>query len=212
MDGDIMDEKYIELLLKKCIDLEKSKILFICYDIEIENFIKKLVKQARNKGIEEVYLDKLNPTEDRDFLNQHSIEELMESDFFDRNVWDVYAKKKANFLILNTEQPHLMDGIDSQKIAIMTKKRRESRPIYRKMVERCELSWCIAAYPGEKWAKEIFPNSMNSYKQLKDAIYKICMLDNENPIKSWETQLEETETIINCLNKLSLKKIRYQNS
>ena len=49
-----MDEKYIELLLTKCIDIKKSKILFICYDIEIEEFVKNLTIKAKQIGIEEV--------------------------------------------------------------------------------------------------------------------------------------------------------------
>ena len=39
-----MEEKYIELLLEKCID-KQSKILFIHYQKEIDNFIQKLIKK-----------------------------------------------------------------------------------------------------------------------------------------------------------------------
>lgn len=207
-----MDEKYIELLLTKCIDLNKSKILFICYDVEIESFIEKIIKKAKEIGIKEIYLDKMNLEEDCNILKKYTIQELKDSNFFDRSIWDTYAQKYANFLIFDTEQPHVMDNIDPTKIAIMTKQRRESRPIYRKMVEHCELPWCIAAYPGIRWAKEIFPDSSNSYQELKNAIYKVCMINEINPIKSWELQLEKTNKIIKYLNSLSLTKLHYQNS
>ena len=46
-----MEEKYIELLLEKCVDKE-NKILFIHYQKEISPFIQKLIKRAKEKGIE----------------------------------------------------------------------------------------------------------------------------------------------------------------
>lgn len=206
-----MDDKYIDLLLTKCIDLDKSKILFICYDKEIECFIEKIINKAKNIGIEEFYLEKIDMERDKDILNNHTIEELKQNKYFDSSIWDKYASKYANFLIIDTEQPHIMDDVDSEKIAIMTKQKRESRPIYRKMVEHCELPWCIAAYPGEKWAKEIFPDKEDSYECLRNAIYKVCMIDRDDPIKSWDLQLDKTNGVIKYLNSLDLRILHYQN-
>lgn len=207
-----MDNKYVELLLEKCVDYRNSKILFICYDIEVEDFVNIIIKRARGLGIEEFYLDKINIEEDYNILKNNNIEELKRGKYFDKSIWDEYAKKNASFLIIDTEQPHLLDDIESEKIAVMTRQRRESRPIYRKMVEHCILSWCIAAYPGKRWAKEVFPNSKNSYEELRNAIYKICMVDKEDPLKSWDLQLERNERIIKYLNSLSLEKLNYRNS
>lgn len=210
--GDKMDTKYIDLLLTKCTDLNKSKILFICYDTEIEEFVHQIIAKAKNIGFEEIYLDKIDVQKDRDILKKYTLQELQTNNFFDRSIWDHYASKYANFLILDTEQPHIFDDIEPEKIAIMTRQRRESRPVYRKMVEHCELPWCIAAYSGKKWAEEIFPNSKNSYQELRDAIYKICMIDTEDPIKSWEQQLNKNTNVIKYLNSLSLTKLHYLNS
>lgn len=206
-----MDYKYVELLLEKCVDYNNSKILFICYDIELEDFVKIIIDKAKKLGIEEFYFDKINIEEEYNILKNNSIEELQKKKYFDKSIWDVYAKKNASFLIIDTEQPHVLDDIETEKIAIMTRQKRESRPVYRKMVEHCKLSWCIAAYPGEKWAREVFPNSKNSYLELKNAIYKICMIDRDNPIESWDLQLERNERIIKYLNSLDLRMLHYKN-
>lgn len=210
-DGDKMEEKYVELLLEKCVDYHNSKILFICYDKEIEDFIKIIMKKAKELGIEEFYLDKIDIEEEYNILKNNSIEELKKRKYFDKSIWDDYAKKNANFLIIDTEQPHVLDDIETEKIATMTRQKRESRPVYRKMVEHCRLSWCIAAYPGKRWAKEVFPNSPDSYHELKESIYKICMVDKESPLESWDLQLARNEKIIKYLNSLSLEKIHYRN-
>lgn len=206
-----MDDKYIDLLLTKCIDVSVSKILFICYDVEVESFVEKLRMSAIKRGIEEVYLDKIDKEEIHDILKNNTYLELESSNYFDSSNWDVYAKKRANFLIIETEYPGLMDDIESDKIAIMAKQKRDSRPIYRKMVEHCEIPWCIAAYPNKRWAKSLFPDSDDSYNELMNAISKMCMLDTLNPIKSWEDILERNNRIIKYLNGLSLRSLHYQN-
>ena len=207
-----MDYKYAELLLEKCVDYNNSKILFICYDIEVEDFVQIIVEKAKDLGIKEFYFDKIDVEEDYNILKNNSIEELNKLKYFDKSIWDEYAKKNASFLIIDTEQPHVLDDIETEKISIMTRQKRESRPVYRKMVEHCKLSWCIAAYPGKRWAKEVFPNSVNSYLELKNAIFKICMVDREDSLKSWDLQLERNERVIKYLNSLSLEKLNYRNS
>ncbi|MDE6292172.1 MAG: aminopeptidase, partial [Bacilli bacterium] len=51
-----LENKYIELLLKRCLNFRKSKILFINYQTENIEFIKKVEKKAYELGVEEVYL------------------------------------------------------------------------------------------------------------------------------------------------------------
>lgn len=207
-----MEEKYIELLFEQCIDKKKSKILFIHYNIEIDFFVKKLEKYAKENGMEEVYLEGIDPNVTYELLKNKNLDEIRESKYFDRSIWDEYASRQACFLIFETEYPHLMEDIDDEKITYASKLSRESKPLYRKMVEKCELSWCIAAYPGQEWAKELFKNEQNSYQKLEEVIYKICMVDQDNPVSCWESFLKRQQKVIEKLNSLSLKKLHYLNS
>lgn len=206
-----MDDKYIQLLLEKCTRIKKNKILFIYYSIEIDDFVKKLVESAKKMGVEEVYLDSYDIEERRKFLKENSIEEIKNSKYFDKSIWDTYAKKNACFLIIETEYPGIMDDVTSEKISISSRIARETRPLYRKMVEKCELSWCVAAYPGKIWAQNIFKDE-NSYQKLKDAIFRMCMIDDGNPIKEWDAFLNKQRKIQMYLNSLELKKLHYTNS
>ena len=104
-----------------------------------------------------------------------------------------------------------MDDIPAEKLSLSAKRKRESRPIYRKMVERCELSWCIAAYPGKRWAEHLFQGK-DSYEKLKKAIFRMCMVDKDNPIDEWNNHLKRQGKIQEYLNSLKLKKIHYTNS
>jgi len=206
-----MDDKYIELLIEKCTDLNQNKSLFLHYCKEIEEFIGKFIKKVRELGVEDIYLDCYEPEVIHEFLKTSTSSEIETSSYFDCSIWDEYAKKDACFLMFETEYPGLMDDIDPMKIAISSKRKTETKPIYRKKVENCQLSWCIAAYPGKKWAEEVFTGK-DSYNKLKQAIYHICMLDQEDPMKSWDNCLARNEKIMNYLNQLNLKKLHYKNS
>ena len=207
-----MDEKYIELLIKRCTTLNEVPILFISYNKEIQAFIDKLIKYVKSIGINDIYLECEDPYLIHDELINMSYEDIDKSPYFNKQIWDEYAAKKASFLMIETETPHLMDDIDPKKIGYASKLKRITKPLYRKMQERCEVSWCIAAYPGVKWAKDIYGDSDDSYDKLKNAIFNMCMIDREDPIKEWDKLLEKNTKVINKLNSLNLEKLHYTNS
>ena len=173
-----MDEKYINLLIEKCTRLKTNKSLLIHYSKEIESFINILVERVKKEGVTDIYLDSFDIEKEHNFLKTKSIEEIKKDKMFDKSIWDTYAKKNACFLIFETEYPGIMDDIDSGILELSAKLKRESRPLYRKMVEHCQLSWCIASYPGKIWAKNIFKEE-NSYEKLKEAIFRMCMKNKE---------------------------------
>ena len=206
-----MEEKYIDLLLEKCTRLNKSNSLLINYSIEIQEFIDKLVKKVNNLGITDIYLDKFDIEKEHKILKTLTKEEIINEKVFDKSIWDTYAKKNACFLIFETEYPGIMDDVDPELLGLSAKIKRESHPIYRKMVDKCELSWCIAAYPGELWAKNIFKES-NSYELLKEAIFRMCMINKDNPIEEWTNHLNNQGKIQKYLNNLKIKKLHYKNN
>ena len=211
MTREELDNKYIKLLLERCLNFNKSKKLFINYTKEIKDFILKIQDYCKDKNIE-VYLDEDNPEEIKETLEKLSLEEIKECPLFNKSIWDEYAKENASFLMLDTETPGLMDNIDPKKISLAGKLRRETRPIFREKEGRNEIAWCIAAYPGQKWAESIFPNDKDAYDKLYNVIGKMCMLDKDNPIDSWNKYLEESNILIDKLNNLKITKMHYTNS
>ena len=206
----IMEDKYIDLLLNKCVDFS-SGILFVHYNKEISKFIDKLCDKAIEMGMVDIYREEFDPYYNHDILKNSSLNEIENNKYFDSSIWDVYAKKNASFLLIETEYPGLMDDIDPEKIGVSSRIRRNSRPFYRKMVEKCKLNWCIAAYPSKLWADSLFDGE-GSYDKLLNFIYEICMVDRENPIKEWDLHLEKVGKVITKLNDLKIDSLHYSNS
>ena len=206
------DSKYIDLLIENCLNLEGKNAIFIHYSVEVQEFVDKLVERIRNFNIKDIYLDKEDIYVIHDYLSSHDINDIRKSSLFNQSIWDYYAKRNASFLILETEYPGVLDDIAEEKIGACSKARRESRPIYRSMVEKCSIDWCIAAYPGVVWANYVFQGDEYAYDKLRESIFKCMMLDCKNPISSWNNYLSNQGKIIDYLNNLDIDKLHYSNS
>lgn len=203
--------KYIELLLKKCLNFDKSKSLFIDYERINKDFVDELVLYAKGMGITDIYLNECDIEKRRDILNSISIEEIDNHPYFDNSIWDEYAKKDASFLILATEIPGVMDSVDSEKIARAGYIERKTKPLYKKKQLDYVIPWCIAALPNEYWAKDIFKED-NTLDRFWEVLGKICMLDTNDPILSWNKHIQEKNERCKKLNDLKIKLLHYKNS
>lgn len=207
-----MEDKYIDLLLKKCLWFQKDRVLFINYCKENKDFVDKLVVKAKEMGITDIYLDEDDMHEYHDILKNISLEEMDKHPAFDMSVWNEYADRDATFLMVDTEFPGLMADIEPEKIAKATKLRIESRKRYKSKQNVNAISWCIAAVANQEWAEKLFPNDANALQKLESLIYEMCMVNTDDPVKAWEDKMVENTKIMKKLNELKIKTLHYKNS
>lgn len=208
----MIEEKYIELLLKRCLKVDETSSLFINYNKVIKKFVNKLVKYAKKLGINDIYLDERDLNNEHKVLSEINIEDISKHEIFNSKIWDEYAKKGAAFLLLDSDIPSLMDDIESEKIAKASYNRQITKPIYKEKQMNSHIPWCIAAVPNEYWAKDLFPDSKTPVEDFWHVLADICMLNDENPISSWNKQLKKQAENINILNNLKIKKLYFKNS
>lgn len=206
-----LENKYIELLLKRCINFNKSKSLLISYDKVNKNFIEKVVMEATKLGVTDIYTDEEDYKLTYNKLKNQTKEQIINDPYFDKSIWDEYAKKDASFLMFDTEFPNVFNDIDKEKLVVSKNKMRETRKLFREKETSYQISWCIAALPNEIWAKSLFPNDDNAYEKLFKVICEMCMVDKENPIESWNNYIEQVKKQTNKLNDLQITKLTYKN-
>lgn len=207
----IMDDKYITLLLERCLNFNKSKSLLINYDIINKDFADKIKNRALLMGISDIYMDETDIYEERDILSNILLDEIDTHPYFDRTIWDQYAKKYSNFLMIDSEFPGVMDEIDASKIARARYIKRKTCPIYKDYQLKNIVPWCIAAYPNKVWAEYLFPNDKNALDKLTKYIYDMCMINDKNPIDNWNFYLENNKKIVEKLNKYKFRELHYTN-
>ena len=207
-----MKEKYIKLLLERCINFDKSNSLLISGDKINKDFIDEVVLKVKEMGINDIYVDleDINVTHDK--LINSTIEEIEHDSYFDKSIWDEFAKKDATFIMFDTEFPHVMDDVDPKKITKAKEINRKTRPLFRKKESNMQISWCIIALANPIWANDIFKNDKDSYQKLENLIYECCMVNEANPIEAWNNFLEESNALASKLNELNIKKLHYTNS
>lgn len=210
---DELENKYIELLLKKCLNFEKSKSLLIHIDLqEHEKFAKKVMTKAIEMGIKDICICANDLDDIHDYLATTDLEDIKLNPLISRSDWDIYAKKCGGLLFVNSAVPGLMDDIPVEKIQKWISERAKSETYYRKYVKSYDFSWTIAALPNKRWAKYLFPNDENSYEKLYLNILKMCMADKDDPVKAWNEYIEQNNIYKKKLNDLEITKMHYTNS
>ena len=208
-----LENKYVNLLIDRCLSFKNGKSLFINYFDDNEKFVEKLVTKAKSKGIDDIYLDRHNKEERHQKLLQ-SVEEIKNDDYFDASIWDEYVKKDAAFLMLSTEFPGYFPDIPSENMTTASLKTRTSKPLYKLKQLTNEISWCIAVIPNKIWAKEKFPDLSedDAYNEYFKLMCHCTMVDRENPIEEWDKFLDRQRSLVRALNDLQITKMHYTNS
>ena len=207
-----MKGKYADLLLKRCLCLKSTDSLFINAPIDSIEFIRILTKKAYKIGIKDIYLDLEDEELKRNELKYLSNEELRNSKSFNKEIFDIYAKKNSAFLMLCGENPDTMNEIDKDKISFTGKLLRESKPIFKEKEITYEIPWCIALIPTHSYAKKVFPNDIDAYDKLWNLILKITLCDKEDPIEEWNKKIELNTKRVQTLNNLKIKSLTYSNN
>lgn len=205
-------EKYAELLLVRCLNLEKPKPLLISAPIKAIDFIQVLAHKAYELGIQDIYFDWEDNVLKHEQLLHLSDKNLLESPFWNKSIFDEYAKKDAAFLMLYADDPTIMKDVSSDKISLTSHQFRASRPYYKKRQSTDDVAWCIALVATEDYAKNVFPGVDNSLELMWDAIFKCCLIYEEEPIAAWNDKLVKNMNRSSLLNQYRFRYLHYENS
>lgn len=205
-------EKYAKVLLETCLKIEKNQPLFISFNIERLDFVRVVAKVAYTLGVTDIYFDMSDPYLKHDALISLEVEDLKKLTFWNKEIWNEYARKHAAFLMLASETPGLMKDVDPKKISEMIRYSMETRKEFEEYRDRSELAWCIAAVPTKAWADELFEKNENSVELLWNEIFKICSIDKENPVEIWNEKLNKLKLRAKKLNEKKFKTLIYKDN
>ena len=204
--------KYADVLLKICLKIDKGQPLFISYNIEREDFVRIVVNEALKLGVSDIYLEGIDPYIKHDLLLNVETEELKKNTYFNKSIWNKYAKKNSAFLMLASETPGLMKDVDSDKLKELTKYSYETRKEFDELRDKGELAWTIAAVPTKEWANTLYPNHLDAEEELWDNILEICHITDDNPEKYWIDKIKKLNERAKKLTERQFKKLVYQNN
>ncbi|HOF65770.1 MAG TPA: aminopeptidase, partial [Bacilli bacterium] len=205
-------KKYADLIVKVGANVQKGQEVIINADLEIAHFVEYVVESAYKAGAKEVIIKwsddnlrklhyKYQKTETLGTFKDWEIERLK----YRTNVQPVMIR-------LESSDPDGLKGIDQAK---MSEVRKMLYPVYKPFADESEnkYQWTIAAVPGEKWAKKLFPqlSKKQAVKKLWDAILFASRADGFNPIRAWEDHNANLADHARTLNMLELQKLHIRS-
>ena len=204
-----MQEKYADLLLNGCLNIDKNQPLLISSPIEVYDFVRLIVRKAYKMGIKDIYIDYSDEVIKKLQLKNLKEEELEQSSFWNKKIFDEYARKDAAFLMLCTYEER--NDIDSKKLDLVAKVSRLSSPLFKEKQLNNEIVWCIAAVATKSWADKMFVGESNNLEKLWETIYKMCLINEDDPIKAWNKKTEVTEKRAKFMNEKQYQCLYFKN-
>ena len=113
-------------------------------------------------------------------------------------------------IYLVSDDPDGLNGINQEKYGeALGAKKRVIKPYRDKMDNKYQ--WCIAAVPGAKWAKKLFPNDRTSVatEKLWTAILTASRA-MEDPIAAWKQHNADLAKRCDYLNGLGIERLEYK--
>jgi len=204
-------QKYADLLLKRCLCLnEKVRPLLITAAVENAEFVRLVARKAYSLGVRDIYFDWIDDELQYDQLMNFDIHEIKNSPYWNKKIYDEYADKDAAFLMMHAKDYKLFKNVDPEKTKEAGKQSIESRPRFKKKQKLDRVPWCIAMVPTFGYAKNVFGEEEPLTKAW-DAIFKACLIYEEDPIEEWNKKTRLSEERCNKLNEHRFKYLHFTN-
>ncbi len=202
---------YAKLIVKVGINVQKGEPLVISSPIEGIEFTRLLAKHAYEAGASEVHVNWND-----EVLTRLKYENAPMEIFENYPLWHAegledYAKRGAGFISISAQDPELLKGIDSKKIAAANKSSSMALRKWRNYTMNDLNSWCVMSIPTKNWAKRVFPNvsEEEALEKLWDAVFKATRMDSKDPVKAWEEHLDTLQEKVIFLNEKKFKSLHY---
>lgn len=204
--------KYAHLILTKGLCINQNQPLLINAPIEAIEFVRVLTEVACELNIRDIYYDWTDEQLQHKQLKYFNEEEIKQSKFWNKSIYDEYAKKDAAILFLITTGNNIMKDIPSNKLKIAASHSLNTRKLYREKQSNNEIDWCIASVATKEWGDLLFPNKDNSLELLWETIFDICLVNTDNPEEEWTKKMEENHQMCENLTNMNIKELHYTSS
>ena len=205
-------KKYAELIARVGANVQRGQEVVVQADLDQPEFVHMVVDACYRAGAKKVSVDwSYQP------LTRSHVRYCKDKVLGTVEEWQI---KKLEHMVdvlpcriyLVSEDPDGLKGINQKKMAMSMRSRAKViKPIRDRMENKYQ--WCIAAVPGKKWAKKIFPDVRESVaeKQLWEAILDIARV-NEDPIAAWDEHNAQMAEKCDILNGLKVRELVYKAS
>lgn len=211
-----MDEtrlrRYARLIARCGVNVQKKQDVFITAALDQPDFVTMVVEECYLLGARKVIVDWTYQPVSKLHARYRSLATMSKLDLIEEARWKQMVATIPCRIYLESDDPDGMKGVNQLKLA---KARQKLYPLikgYRDELEN-KYQWCIAAVPGVKWARKIFPkcSDAEAVEKLWDAILDTSRVTND-PVQAWTDHNEDLRRRCAYLNSLQIRSLHYTSA
>lgn len=206
-------QQYAELLVKVGMNVQPKQPVFIRSSVETLELTHLIVEEAYHCGASDVRVVYSDPTLKRLKFENESVEHFANHEIksYDVEARMDYVKRGAANLALISEDPDLMDGIDSQKLQAFQQQNARAFKGYMESVQKNQFPWVVAAFPSNAWAKRVYPELSveEAYIKFIDEVFDIVRIDGNDPVENWRQHIANLSVYAQKLQQKNYHALHY---
>ncbi|HAR4369897.1 TPA: aminopeptidase [Staphylococcus aureus] len=206
-------QQYAELLVKVGMNVQPKQPVFIRSSVETLELTHLIVEEAYHCGASDVRVVYSDPTLKRLKFENESVEHFANHELksYDVEARMDYVKRGAANLALISEDPDLMDGIDSQKLQAFQQQNARAFKGYMESVQKNQFPWVVAAFPSKAWAKRVYPELSveEAYIKFIDEVFDIVRIDGNDPVENWRQHIANLSVYVQKLQQKNYHALHY---
>lgn len=206
-------QQYAELLVKVGMNVQPKQPVFIRSSVETLELTHLIVEEAYRCGASDVRVVYSDPTLKRLKFENESVKHFANHEIksYDVEARMDYVKRGAANLALISEDPDLMDGIDSQKLQAFQQQNARAFKGYMESVQKNQFPWVVAAFPSKAWAKRVYPELSveEAYIKFIDEVFDIVRIDGNDPVENWRQHIANLSVYAQKLQQKNYHALHY---
>ena len=204
---------YARLIAEVGARVQKGQDVVIEAELDQPEFVTMVADACYHAGARKVTVTWKHQALEKLAIRRESVKTLQTVEAWERAKLQHYVDTLPCRIYLLSEDPDGLNGINQEKMA---KSQQRKYPIIKKYRDQIEnkYQWCIAAVPGEAWAKKLFPNLRKSQavEKLWEAILSASRALEGDPVANWESHNRDMQERCAYLNGLHIRELRYKSA
>lgn len=204
--------QYARLIARVGVNIQKGQDAVIQAELDQPEFIAVLVDECYKAGARKVTVEWSYQPLQKLHVRHRSPKTLAAVEDWELAKLNHRADTLPCMIYILSEDPDGLAGMNQEKNArAMQERYKVIKPIRDRMENRYQ--WCIAAVPGVKWAKKIFPDEPRgrAVEKLWEAILSTSRA-TDDPEKAWREHNADLAKKCEYLNSLGIESLHYKSS
>ena len=203
---------YARLIAESGVNVQKGQEVFITAELDQPVFVAMVVEECYRRKAKKVVVDWNYQPLTRLHVRHQSLTTMSTLDNYEEARWQHYVDTIPCRIYLLSEDPDGLRGVNQEKMAKAQQKKYPIIKGYRDQIEN-KYQWCIAAVPGVKWAKKLFPElrASQAVEKLWEAILHTSRV-NDDPVAAWDAHNKDLKSRCDYLNGLGIRELQYRAS